>query len=143
MDTAPARLRGKASWLLNKTSVHSHRMLAEAMTPVEARGYHFSVLATLDEFGPASQMAIGQRCGIDRSDTHATVNELADQGLVVREPDPQDRRRNVVTITDAGRVRLDQLDRLLEQMQERLLGALSPEERRQFVALLTRVLESQ
>ena len=113
------------------------------MAPVDAHGYHFAVLAALDEFGPASQIAIGQRCGIDRSDTHAIVNDLVDGGYAEREPDPQDRRRNIVTITDAGRGRLRELDRILDRVQENLLGALSPEERRQFVGLLTRVLDGQ
>jgi len=143
METAPTRLRSKASWLINKTSAQAHRLLVEALAPVDAHGYHFAVLAALDEFGPASQIAIGQRCGIDRSDTHAIVNDLVDGGYAEREPDPQDRRRNIVTITDAGRGRLSELDRILDRVQENLLGALSPEERRQFVGLLTRVLDGQ
>lgn len=143
METAPTRLRSKASWLINKTSAQAHRLLVEALAPVDAHGYHFAVLAALDEFGPASQIAIGQRCGIDRSDTHAIVNDLVDGGYAEREPDPQDRRRNIVTITDAGRGRLGELDRILERVQGNLLGALSPEERRQFVGLLTRVLDGQ
>ena len=143
METAPTRLRSKASWLINKTSAQAHRLLVEALAPIDAHGYHFAVLAALDEFGPASQIAIGQRCGIDRSDTHAIVNDLVDGGYAEREPDPQDRRRNIVTITDAGRGRLRELDRILDRVQENLLGALSPEERRQFVGLLTRVLDGQ
>jgi len=141
--TAPARLRSKASWLINKTGAYAHRLLVEALAPVDGHGHHFAVLAALDEFGPASQIAIGQRCGIDRSDTHAIVNDLVDTGFAEREPDPQDRRRNIVTITDAGRGRLGELDRIVERVQEKLLGALSPEERRQFVGLLARVLDGQ
>jgi len=142
MEQAPTRLRGKASWLINKVSLHSHRLRNEGLAAVDARAYHFSILAALEEFGPASQMSIGQRCGIDRSDTHAMVNELADQGFVVRAPDTMDRRRNVITITTAGRKRLDELDELLDQVQRQLLAALSPAERKQFVALLARVLAS-
>src|SRR5690242_12120090 len=99
MERAPDRLRSRASWLINRTSAHAHRMLGDAMAAVGGHGYHYAVLATLDEFGPASQIAIGRRCGIDRSDTHATVNDLVDEGLAEREPDPQDRRRNIITIT--------------------------------------------
>jgi DNA-binding MarR family transcriptional regulator len=142
MET-PARLRSKASWLISKTSAHSHRLLGEALAPVDAHGYHFAVLAALDEFGPASQIAIGQRCGIDRSDTHAIVNDLVDGGYAEREPDPQDRRRNIITITGAGRGRLAELDRILERVQDDLLGALTPGERRQLVGLLARVLDGQ
>jgi DNA-binding MarR family transcriptional regulator len=140
METAPARLRGKASWLISKTALHAHRMITEGLAPVDARGYHFAVLAALEEFGPASQITIGQRCGIDRSDTHATVNELADQELVVRAPDPCDRRRNIITITPAGRDRLEQLDVVLTAVQDDLLATLSAAERAQLVELLTRVL---
>ena len=143
MEEAPTRLRGKASWLVNKTAAHAHRLLVEALAPVDGHGYHFAVLAALDEFGPASQIAIGQRCGIDRSDTHAIVNDLVDGGYAEREPDPLDRRRNIVTITDAGRGRLRELDRILERVQDKLLGVLTPEERHQFVGLLTRVLDGQ
>jgi len=143
METAPTRLRSKASWLINKTSAQAHRLLVEALAPIDAHGYHFAVLAALDEFGPASQIAIGQRCGIDRSDTHAIVNDLVDGGYAEREPDPQDRRRNIITITAAGRGRLAELDRIVERVQDKLLGGLTPEERRQFVGLLARVLDGQ
>jgi DNA-binding MarR family transcriptional regulator len=139
METAPARLRGKSSWLINKTSLHAHRLISEALAPLEARGHHFALLATLEEFGPDSQAGLGQRCGMDRRDVHATVNELAEQGLVVRSPDPGDRRRNVITITAAGRRRVDQLDEVLCQVQDNLLAALSPEEREHLAELLTRV----
>jgi len=142
MDEAPARLRSKASWLINKIAPHAHRLLAEGLAPVDGRGYHLAVLAALAEYGPASQASVGQRCGIDRSDTHAVVNELAGQGLVVRAPDLQDRRRNVVTVTPAGLKRLEQLDEVARQVQDSLLVALSPTERRQLVELLGRVFDS-
>jgi DNA-binding MarR family transcriptional regulator len=142
MDTPPVRLRGKASWLINKISLQAHRLLGEHLTPVNARGYHFAILAALAEYGPASQIAIGQRLGVDRSDTHAMVTELAEQGLIRREPDPQDRRRNVITITDAGVDRLDELDKVLGGVQEELLRALSPAERRQLIGLLGRVFDT-
>ena len=141
MDEAPARLRGKASWLINKISLDAHRLRNEGLAAVDARAYHFSILAALDEYGPASQIGVGQRCGIDRSDTHAMVNELAEQGLVVRAPDPQDRRRNIIIVTEAGRARLEQLEGVLARVQDTLLGPLSPAERRQLLTLLTRVLD--
>src|SRR4051812_38235671 len=135
METAPARLRGKPTWLINKTSLHAHRLLAEGLAPVDARGYHFALLAALEEYGPASQADLGRRCGIDRSDTVAMLNELAEQGLVVRSPDPGDRRRNVVTMTPAGRRRLEQLDAVIATVQQTLLAPLSAAEGEQLTAL--------
>ncbi|MCT9931712.1 MarR family transcriptional regulator [Planotetraspora sp. A-T 1434] len=141
MEIGATRLRAKASWLINKTSLHAHRLVAEGLGSVDARGYHFAILAALDEYGPASQAAVSQRTGIDRSDTVAMVNELVDQRLVVRAPDPDDRRRNVITITPAGRRRLEQLETVLSEVQDELLAPLSAAERRQLVGLLARVLD--
>jgi DNA-binding MarR family transcriptional regulator len=140
VEDAPARLRGKPGWLISKTSVLARRLVVDAMTAVGGRAYHFALLAALEEFGPASQIALGQRCGIDRSDTHAMLTELADQGLVTRAPDPADKRRNVITMTPAGARRLEELDAALAAVQDDLLRPLSPAERDQLTELLTRVI---
>jgi DNA-binding MarR family transcriptional regulator len=140
-DVAPARLTSLASWLLTQTAGHAHRLVTDGLAAVGARGYHYRVLATLDEFGPASQATVGRRSGVHLSDLVATINELADRKLVDRDPDPTDRRRNIITITPAGRRQLRRLDKRLAQIQDDLLAPLSPRERHQLVRLLTRVLD--
>ena len=67
------------------------------------RRAHYALLVALREDGPASQAALGRRLAADRSDMHRTVGELESRGLIAREPDPEDRRRNVVTLTGARR----------------------------------------
>src|SRR5438552_7190028 len=109
MNEVPARLRCKPSWLINKVSARAHRLIKETMAAAGGHAYHFAILAALDEFGPDSQVQIGQRCGIDQSDMHTMLNELVEQGHVARTPDPSDRRRNLVTPTAAGRRRLEDL----------------------------------
>ena len=52
-------------------------------------------------------------------------------------------RRNISTIAGAGRGRPAELARILERVRDNLLGTLTPEERRQFVRLLARVLDGQ
>jgi DNA-binding MarR family transcriptional regulator len=143
MENAPTRLRGKPSWLITKISAHAHRKLAEALAPAGGRGFEFALLAALEEFGPASQIALGQRCGIDRRDTHAIVADLVTSGYATREADPADVRRNLITVTPDGRRRLAELDRLVDQVQAGLTAALDDAERDQLVTLLSRVLDSQ
>lgn len=141
LDEAPARLRTKASWLLSKAAMRAHRRIADEMTAVGGRAHHFAILAALDEFGPDSQVRVGQRCGIDQSDMHTMLAELTAQGHVARTPDPDDRRRNLITLTPAGQHRVAELDTILSSAQADVLEALLPGERRQLVALLTRVLD--
>jgi DNA-binding MarR family transcriptional regulator len=141
MDEAPTRLRCKPSWLINKVSARAHRLIGETMAAVGGHAYHFAILAALDEFGPDSQVQIGQRCGIDQSDMHTMLNELAEQGHVARTSDPADRRRNLITLTAAGRRRLEELDTTLTGVQHDILDALSATERDTLSVLLTRILD--
>jgi DNA-binding MarR family transcriptional regulator len=141
--TTPARLKGTPSWLLGQTAMRAGRLVSEGLAAAGAHRYHYSLLSALEEFGPASQAALSRRCGIDRSDMVATVNDLAAGGLVERTQDRADRRRNVVTITAAGTRHLRRLDRLVAKIQDRLLAPLAAGERDQLTRLLTRILEDE
>src|SRR5215467_13184095 len=140
-DARPARLMEKPSWLISEVSLLAHRLLTGKLATAGSRGYHYRLLAALQEFGPASQAMLGRRTAMDRSDVVAAVNELADRGLADRSPDPADRRRNVITITPAGTAHLRRLEKLLAEIQDELLAPLAPADRRQLTRLLTRILE--
>lgn len=139
-EETPARLRGMPSRLLSMVSAHAQRLVGEGLADADARKYHYALLAALEEFGPASQAALSGRTGIYRSDLVATINELTDRGLVERAADPTDRRRNVITMTAAGRAHLHRLDTLLAAIQDDLLAPLSPAERKELTRLLARLL---
>ncbi|MGC4790610.1 MarR family winged helix-turn-helix transcriptional regulator [Micromonospora sp. DT178] len=141
MEPTPDRLATKASWLITQTAVHARRFVSQGFAAAGARGYHYRVLAALREFGPASQAELGRRCRMDRSDVVAAVTELEGEGFVGRSADPADRRRNIVTITEAGVRQLRRLDRALDDVQDELLAPLSATERQALVALLGKVLD--
>src|SRR5258705_4994816 len=101
------------------------------------------MLAALDEFGPSSQADLGRCTGIDRSDVVAAVNAMVERGFVQRSPDPSNGRRNIVTITAAGKDHLKNLSALLGDAQDELLRPLSAAERKTLAALLSRVLDGR
>ncbi|MCO1593570.1 MarR family transcriptional regulator [Micromonospora sp. RHAY321] len=138
---SPAGLRTTPSWLLNQTASHAARLISEGFAAHDLRGYHYRLLTALAEDGPASQADLGRRCGIDRSDVVAAVNDLAGRGLVVRAPDPADRRRNVISLTDAGADEARRMGQTVQRVQQDLLAPLSTDERDQLTRLLTRLLE--
>lgn len=140
-EERPARWKNKPTWLLSQAAAHGHRLLVGELASVGARGYHARVLATLDEFGPASQAELGRRSSIHLSDMVATMNELAEHQLIERTPDPSDRRRNVISLTPAGEERLRLLEERLAAAQEALMAPLSPREREQLTALLSRLVD--
>lgn len=140
VDEVPKRLVAKPSFLITQLAVHARHLVSDGFAGAGARAYHYRVLAALHEFGPASQIELARRGGIDRSDVVAAVNQLAEQDYVERAPDPEDRRRNVVTLTKAGERQLRHLDKVLAAVQDDLLEPLSPDERRTLAGLLGRLL---
>jgi MarR family transcriptional regulator, lower aerobic nicotinate degradation pathway regulator len=138
-DPSALRLDSLPTWLLSRSSGQAHRLLADAFAAAGARGYHYRMLAALEDLGPASQATVGRRAEMDRSDVVAAVNELEADDFVERAPDPDDGRRKIVTITTAGRRRLKKLDEVVDSVQEQLLEPLSATERAQLVSLLGRI----
>lgn len=129
------------SYLLTQTAAHAGRIVANGFAEVGARGYHYRLLRSLIESGPASQAALGRRTSIHLSDMVAALNELEADGYIERSPDPHDRRRNVIAITTAGERRAAGLREQAERIQDELLAPLTGAERDQLTRLLTRLLE--
>jgi DNA-binding MarR family transcriptional regulator len=137
----PHRLQQLPSWLASEVARRAHRLVADAVAEEGVRRPHFTVLTALSEGGAASQMALGTRLAIDRSDLNAILNELEAAGLVERVRDETDRRRNLVRLTPGGVVALRRLDARIDGAQDALLTPLSATERRELVRLLKRVVE--
>jgi DNA-binding MarR family transcriptional regulator len=136
-QNAPERLRELPSWLVNQASLHAQRVVNEHLRDAQvAHRYHYSLLAALAESGPTSQADLGRRIGLDRSDVTASVNLMEHGGMLARVPDPADRRRNLVSLTEAGRRHLAELDKAVETAQDDLLAPLTEEERSELVRLL-------
>jgi DNA-binding MarR family transcriptional regulator len=141
----PARLEGRATWLISRAHTHVSGLLGAGF---EAHGgglrsYHYRLLAALEEWGPASQAELGRRTGIDRSDVTAALTRLESGNLVERSADPAHKRRNIVTITPAGVERLLELDKVIDGIQEEFLAPLTAAQRRQFITLLSKLVDAQ
>ena len=137
--SALRRVAGRPTWLLSRANARSQGLLADAFAAEGFRGYHFRVLAALDQYGPTSQADLGRHTGIDRSDVVATLNDLVAAGLARRESDPADRRRNIVTMTKHGARTLRHLDAVLDEIQDTVLAPLTASEQKTFVRLLAKL----
>lgn len=137
----PERIKRLPSWLSGRVAETAAGLVADALTAEGLRRQHFVVLSALAERGAASQAALGRRLLIDRSDMHALLSELEQDGLVARVRDPNDRRRMLVELTPAGKRALKRLDGRIDAAQEALLAPLSSADRRELERLLTQLVE--
>jgi DNA-binding MarR family transcriptional regulator len=137
---APRRLQGLPSRLLGLAAGYAQRLVGDRLATLDSRKWHYATLAALAEFGPDSQSGLSDRTGIYRSDLVATINDLTARGLVVRAPDPDDRRRNAITLTDAGRRHLRQLDALIAEGEAEFFAPLSQADRAELIRILKLVV---
>lgn len=68
---------------------------------------HGAVLGRLDREGPLGVSDLAQAERVRPQSMAQTVGDLETEGLVVRRPDPNDRRRSPVELTRAGRTALE------------------------------------
>ena len=139
--SAPARIHDLPTWLISRAYARSHGLLNDgfAASGTGLRSYHYRLLAALEESGPVVQAELGRNTSVDPSDVVAVLSELERRGLVERTADPSNRRRKIVSITRTGSKQLRALDNVLDEIQERVLAPLSPNERRQLTKLLRKL----
>jgi len=139
----PARVKDRPTWLISRAYARSSGLLNAGFEAHGSglRGYHYRLLAALDEWGPASQADLGRSTGIDRSDVTAALAELESRNLIERTVDPENKRRNVVTLIPAGVEQLHDLDTVVDAVQDELLAPLTATQRRQFITLMSRLLD--
>ena len=94
-----------------------------------------SALARLDRSGPATSSALAKEEQISPQSMGATLAALEARGLVARQPDPEDGRRAVLSLTEAGQqVLRDKRSARVAQFAQALSNGFTPEELRQLRA---------
>jgi DNA-binding MarR family transcriptional regulator len=78
---------------------------------------------------------------MDANNVVLLLNELEDLGYVARRRDPDDRRRHMVALTDAGLRALSSAERAQATIEDDVLRALDPGDRALLWQLLTRALQ--
>jgi DNA-binding MarR family transcriptional regulator len=102
--------------------------------PGGARGYQVLTAAVSDP--PRNQGAIAEQTGVDRTVLTYLIDDLERLGLVVRRPDPADRRSRLVVATEDGRATWAQRQEALERVEAHILAPLPPRERTAFLGVL-------
>jgi DNA-binding MarR family transcriptional regulator len=95
-----------------------------------------TALSHLDRSGPTTSSALAREAQITAQAMGATLGTLRARGLVERRPDPDDGRRVVLTVTDAGRQALKDKRNARAELIARALtsGAFTPAELEQLAA---------
>jgi DNA-binding MarR family transcriptional regulator len=137
----PYELVCSTAYLLKRLGGKIKERSLEAFEAAGASPYHHTVLAVLAESPRETQATIADSLGYDRSWLVGLLDELEEEGLIERKPDPADRRRNVVTLKPEGEARLLEFRAVSKQVEDDFLAPLGKAERQQLHELLLKLAE--
>jgi DNA-binding MarR family transcriptional regulator len=136
----PPTLLALPSYLASHVARAGHDLLVSAIAEHDLRLPHFATLTALSDFGPLPQHELADRLGLNRSHLVGYLDTVENRGLVRRDRDPADRRRQLVVLTPEGQRLQRHLREVAERVQAEFLQELSEPERETLIALLRRVL---
>lgn len=106
------------------------------------RSQVFMLTALAWHGGQATLKELEADSGVAQSTSWGVVRRLEEKGLVSTEPDPTDARAKVARLTPKGQRECEAGRQNAHMLEQHLRDVFSPEERRQFVGYLERMLDA-
>ncbi len=131
-----SELTDRLGYLLKHAQQRLTELTSAALEPFGISGRELAVLLVFDALGSSSQQDAARRLGVDRTTMVALVDGLEAKGIVLRAPSPQDRRRNRVAFTEAGRARFLRARAASDAAEREFLGLMDEEQAEAFRARL-------
>jgi DNA-binding MarR family transcriptional regulator len=108
-----------------------------AISPVQ-----YGALMAIRAFPGIDQRGLSRTIAIDRSSIGTVGEQLERRGLIERRTGKLDKRNKELFLTAMGAAVLRRAHPLAWEIQNRVLAPLAPKERREFVRLLAKLVES-
>lgn len=97
-------------------------------------------LAAVGHFAPLSVVELAARANLHKGPASRAAQALVERGLVSKHASATDGRGVVLSLTPAGRKLWARVMALIERRNEEIFGCLSASERKQFGAMLDRLV---
>lgn len=124
------------SYLIKRCQQFYGDLYAHESGASELTKQQFTVLSALENNEGASQTALVEITGIDRSTLAEMVRRMLERGLLSRERTEADARANAIALTTTGRKALRSTRQAADRAEKALLEALPTSERSRFIKAL-------
>ena len=133
---APTQATDRASEIIQALAPllaqHRHRWAARC----QAHGLSivgFQVLALLEMHGGMPMTRLAEELGVALPNATGIVGRLVERGIVSRSDDAEDRRRVVVTLTDAGHGLIGEMEEGRRERMSRLFSQMTYEQQQRLL----------
>lgn len=139
-DKPSYRLEEQVGFLLRRaqqrhTAIFAARIGKNQLTPTQ-----FATLAKIFDEGTVSQNRLGRLTAMDPATMQGVIARLLDRGFIARTADPDDRRRAILRLTDAGRTAFLDAAPNGKVISKETLAPLDAKERATFLRLLAKLV---
>lgn len=118
------------------------RLSESRLRPIGLGAGYIPVLVSLLEEKANTQRDLARLLKIEQPPMAQTLGRMERDGLIVRTPNPTDKRQQIISLTAAAKDRIPEaLDMLFDGNEEAFAG-ITKKERLHFVALLQQVIEN-
>lgn len=121
------------------------RSLTRAELPIlEAHGvtmWAYAVLTALRDNEASSQASLADAIGADRTRIIAVLDDLQNRKLINRQPDPVDRRSNLLSLTASGRKTVTAAQKAIQDNEKQILAGVPSSDRDAFLRVLRHLAE--
>jgi MarR family transcriptional regulator, lower aerobic nicotinate degradation pathway regulator len=132
------RLDEQAGYVLRQAQ-QRHATLFAAMMIEDLTPTQWAAVARLAELGPQSQNQLGRLTAMDAATIKGVIDRLSARGLTRGRPDPDDARRLLIELTEAGAEIFARAAPVALEITDRTLAPLTEPERMLLVDLLRRI----
>lgn len=138
-NTAPFRLDDFLPYLLSvATNVVSDAVADTYRTSHQLKTPEWRLIAVLAQDGAMTPLAIGQRTRMDKVTVSRASMTLIERGLLRRNPNPNDQRSHLLSLTPSGRKVYEKVAPEALAVEARIFAGFSEDERQTLCNLLTR-----
>lgn len=116
------------------------RAIDRRLAPLGLSSAYMPVFFALAGGGSLSQTELARRASVEQPTMAATLKRMERDGLIARTPDPADGRSALVALTELARGKLRSVQAAGHSVNDAAMAPLSAAERRQYLALLRRVI---
>ena len=116
---------------------HAAIFQARALDGLTAQ--QFAALVRIGEAGQVSQNRLGRLAAMDVATIKGVVDRLRQKGLTLSRPDPEDKRRMLISLSEEGAAMLDRMTAVGREITGQTLAPLTAEEQRTLLTLLQKL----
>ena len=118
-------------------------LLSEGLKPLGIAPAQFPILIELWQKDGLSQQELVERADLKQATIANTLARMERDGLITREPNPDDARSRLIMLTDTARALQEQSMQIGKKINEEALSDLSADEQKLFMEMAAKIVARQ